>query len=222
MQGRNEVTWRLGQEASLAPPCSNLRSFGSKCTVLKKVLPILSAADASHSDSATPQWFATPIVIRNQRNCAPLASSRYAPDALETVTSLPSTTNGMNAVDDSYTNHPFVGWYKTTQDERHSFSTFFKKVGFWTWWLSILRMSFHTNMFCKSFWTARSEMTGCSFLVLIQKSNLFWKFQIQKSNSVLKIPNFCHLITPQTHPGHSMYAVSWNFNCVWFADPTVF
>ena len=40
-QGRNEVRWRPGQEASLAPPCSNLRSFGSKCTVLKKVLVTL-------------------------------------------------------------------------------------------------------------------------------------------------------------------------------------
>jgi len=38
VQGRNEFRWRPGQEASLAPPCSNLRSFGSKCTVLKKVL----------------------------------------------------------------------------------------------------------------------------------------------------------------------------------------
>ena len=37
-QGRNEVRWRPGQEASLAPPCSSLRSFGSKCTLLKKVL----------------------------------------------------------------------------------------------------------------------------------------------------------------------------------------
>jgi len=36
-QGRNEVRWRPGQEANLAPPCSNLRSFGSKCAVLKKV-----------------------------------------------------------------------------------------------------------------------------------------------------------------------------------------
>ena len=40
-QGRNEVRWRPGQEASLAPPCSNLRSFGSKSTVLKKVLATL-------------------------------------------------------------------------------------------------------------------------------------------------------------------------------------
>ena len=37
-QGRNIVRWRRGEEASLAPPCSNVRSFGSKCTVLKKIL----------------------------------------------------------------------------------------------------------------------------------------------------------------------------------------
>ena len=36
--GRSEVRWRPEQEASLVPPCSNLRSFESKCTVLKKVL----------------------------------------------------------------------------------------------------------------------------------------------------------------------------------------
>jgi len=40
-QGRNEARWRPGQEAPLAPPCSNLRSFGSKCSVLKKVLVTL-------------------------------------------------------------------------------------------------------------------------------------------------------------------------------------
>jgi len=36
LQGRNEVRWRPGQEASLAPPCSNLRFFESKCTILKR------------------------------------------------------------------------------------------------------------------------------------------------------------------------------------------
>jgi len=34
----NEVRWSPGQEASLVPTCSNLRSFGRKCTALKKVL----------------------------------------------------------------------------------------------------------------------------------------------------------------------------------------
>ena len=37
-QGRNEVRWRPGQEASLAHLCSNLRSFGSKSTVWRKYL----------------------------------------------------------------------------------------------------------------------------------------------------------------------------------------
>jgi len=37
-QGRNEVRWRPGQEANLAPLCSSLRSSRSKCTVLNKIL----------------------------------------------------------------------------------------------------------------------------------------------------------------------------------------
>jgi len=40
-QGSNKVRWRPGQELSLAPLYSNLRSFGSKCTVLKKVFVTL-------------------------------------------------------------------------------------------------------------------------------------------------------------------------------------
>jgi len=38
MQGCTRVRWRQGQETSLAPPCSNLRPFGIKCIVLKKVI----------------------------------------------------------------------------------------------------------------------------------------------------------------------------------------
>ena len=52
-----------GQEASLAPPCSNLRSFVSKCAVLKKVY-------LQHC------WDMT---FRHPANCAPLSPSRYAP-----------------------------------------------------------------------------------------------------------------------------------------------
>jgi len=37
-QRRNEVKWRPEQETCLVPPCSNLGSFGSKFTVLKKIL----------------------------------------------------------------------------------------------------------------------------------------------------------------------------------------
>jgi len=41
VQGRKEVRWRLGQETGLAPLCWNLRSSGSKYTVLEKVLMTL-------------------------------------------------------------------------------------------------------------------------------------------------------------------------------------
>jgi len=57
VQGRNEVRWRLGQEVSLASPCSNLRSFGNKCTVLKSACDIVVT-------------FWPPTVIRGKRNCA--------------------------------------------------------------------------------------------------------------------------------------------------------
>ena len=66
-QGCNEVKWHPEQEASLAPPRSNLRSFGSKFTVLNNVhVTLLGLSGASrshlapsavnrrpHSDSAT-------------------------------------------------------------------------------------------------------------------------------------------------------------------------
>jgi len=50
-QGCIEVRWHPGQEASLVPPCSNLRSFGSKCTVLKKTLATLLGVFGA------TQWF---------------------------------------------------------------------------------------------------------------------------------------------------------------------
>jgi len=62
-QGRYEARWRPGQEASLAPPGSNLMSFGSKCTELKNVAYLCHFLDFSapsavirrpHSDS-TPE-----------------------------------------------------------------------------------------------------------------------------------------------------------------------
>jgi len=49
--GRIEVRWRSGQETSLAPPCSNLRSFWSKYTALKKVHGTLLGL------FGVPQWF---------------------------------------------------------------------------------------------------------------------------------------------------------------------
>jgi len=57
-QGRNEIRWRPGQEASLAPPCSNLRSLGSKCTALKNVfVTLLGLYGVPHSDWALPLRF---------------------------------------------------------------------------------------------------------------------------------------------------------------------
>jgi len=72
-QGRNEDGLRPGQEASLACPCSNLRSFGSKCTVWKKMLgTLLGLFCAPCSISAPPEWFGT-------REIAPLWPPCYAP-----------------------------------------------------------------------------------------------------------------------------------------------
>jgi len=51
-QGRNEVRWRHGQETSLAPPCSNLRSFGSKCAVEETTCDIVGIFRRPRSDSA--------------------------------------------------------------------------------------------------------------------------------------------------------------------------
>jgi len=41
IQERNEFRWRPGQEASLAPPCSNLSSFGSKSAVEESTCDIV-------------------------------------------------------------------------------------------------------------------------------------------------------------------------------------
>ena len=56
-QGRIEVRCRLGQETSLAPPCSKLRSFGSKCAALtKKLTPLLGFFGA-------PQWSGVRVIV---------------------------------------------------------------------------------------------------------------------------------------------------------------
>ena len=47
--------------ASLSPPCSNLRSFESKCTVLNKVfVTLLGLYGAPCSHSVSQQWFGAP------------------------------------------------------------------------------------------------------------------------------------------------------------------
>ena len=63
---RTEVRWRPGQETTLAPLCSNLRPFRSKCTVLKKNL----ASDIVGT-------FRRRRMIRRPGQCAPLAPPRY-------------------------------------------------------------------------------------------------------------------------------------------------
>ena len=64
MQGRNEVRRRLEQETSLTPPCSNLRSVGSKCTVLKKVRVTLLWLFSPRSDSASGELSPWPPPLR--------------------------------------------------------------------------------------------------------------------------------------------------------------
>jgi len=62
---RNEIGWRPGQEASLVPPCSYLRSFGNKCTVLNNVLVTLLGLFGNPAViRRPPHWFDAPIVTR--------------------------------------------------------------------------------------------------------------------------------------------------------------
>jgi len=62
IQGR----WRPGQETSLTPPCSNLRSFGSKCVVEESTCDIVvtfrhpRSHRRPHSDSV-PMEFSPPL-----------------------------------------------------------------------------------------------------------------------------------------------------------------
>jgi len=75
-QGRNEVRWRPGHEASLAHPYSNLRSFGSKCTVLKKIfVKLLGLFGAFAVVWRPPQWFGARGIVRP---FAPLATPLVA------------------------------------------------------------------------------------------------------------------------------------------------
>jgi len=74
-QGRNEVRWRPGQDASLAPPFSNLRSSGNQCTVLKNVRVTLLGFLAPSQSFGAPTVFQRPQSDLAPGNCAPLASS---------------------------------------------------------------------------------------------------------------------------------------------------
>ena len=63
---RNEVRWRPGQEARLAPLCSNLRCFGSTCTALKFFLTLLGLFGALikiwRPGNCAPCPFVTPLI----------------------------------------------------------------------------------------------------------------------------------------------------------------
>jgi len=79
-QGCNEVRCRPGQLASLEPPCSKLRSFGSKCTVLKKVLVALLGlfgVPRSHSAPLAVIW--RPFSDLAPGELCPPCPPRYAP-----------------------------------------------------------------------------------------------------------------------------------------------
>ena len=56
-QGRTKVRCCPGQETNLAPSCSNLKSFRSKCTIMKKVPATLLGLVMS------PQWFGTWSIV---------------------------------------------------------------------------------------------------------------------------------------------------------------
>jgi len=123
---------------------------------------------------------------------------------------LSSITKGMDSLD-FYTDHPYADWYMTMVDKGHS-QQFSKRIGFWTWW-SILRMPLHTNMLCKRLivyeWLDQKWL-GIHFLFLSKN---------HKPCFEISVANFFRLITPQTHAGHSRCLASWNFDCVWVADP---
>jgi len=59
-----------GAKTSLAPPCSNLRSFGSKYTVLNKVLETwLGRFGAPHSDFAPRELCPLATPLSGYANC---------------------------------------------------------------------------------------------------------------------------------------------------------
>ena len=53
----NEIRWRSGQETSLVPPCSNLRSLEANVLLEKVLATLLGHFGAPRSDSASPWSF---------------------------------------------------------------------------------------------------------------------------------------------------------------------
>jgi len=118
-----------GQERSLAPLCSNLKSFVSKCTVLKKVLATFLGLFSA------PQWFGcrgivppsvrgTPLFIllviqRRQRDCRRESSVALFWDK--------SNTNQTTRLLPSENCHTGFSWEITMEYSKHTESNFRRK-----------------------------------------------------------------------------------------------
>ena len=82
-KGRNEVRWRPGQEATLAPPYLNLKSYGSKLTVLKEVFVTLldifgapAVIRRPHGDSAPGELLPLHPLVTTLHGIAVFATER--------------------------------------------------------------------------------------------------------------------------------------------------
>jgi len=86
----SKFRWRTGQGASLGPPCSNLRSFGSKCIVLKK---LFGAWRPAHCTFFAP--LGTPLPERQARKALHCGSKQqYIPLYYCLLAPLGSQTGG--------------------------------------------------------------------------------------------------------------------------------
>jgi len=106
-------------------PWSNLSSFESKFTVLKKVIAtLLGLFGGSRSNSAPPQWFSVPIVKWRPGNCATLApvvtpltaSKKYNFTVLHIQQSTPLPTLGFFiGIAWRQNQHILFVWFNTSQ-----------------------------------------------------------------------------------------------------------
>jgi len=88
----------------------------------------------------------------------------------------------MDALDDFYTGHPFVAWHISQHSKKDIFK-FSKSIGFWTWWLLILRMPHHANMLrihLRVYKRLNQKCMDVHFLFLPKLTwTLLWKYQLQ-------------------------------------------
>jgi len=67
--GRNDVRWHSGQEASLVTPCSNLMSFGSKCTIEERRLAVILSQGRNEWWKTGEQFPGRRITMRAPNDC---------------------------------------------------------------------------------------------------------------------------------------------------------